>query len=215
MNDTKNLAADQQEEISTAQTDDTASTKSSLGKKPKKSWKKELLDWISAFASAAFIVFLINTFVFQPVKVSGNSMTDTLHNNDIMIATKFDYLLGEPKRFDIVICKYPNRSEIFVKRIVGLPGDILQMENGLLSVNGETYPEEYIMHKPNYEIAEYQVPDGHYYVLGDNRSSSNDSHLIGPISRNQILGHVRLVVFPFNRIQSVDIHADQIKPFAN
>lgn len=183
-------------------------------KKIKKGWKRELLEWVVAIVGALLIAFLVRTAIFEPVKVLGNSMIDTLQNNEIMIATKYDYLLGVPKRFDIVICKYPGRKEVFVKRIVGLPGDTISVQNGVLSVNGETYAEDYLTHRPDYTIDEYKVPEGQYFVLGDNRSNSNDSHLIGPITRAQIVGHVRCVVFPFNRIRSVEPTAEQIKPIS-
>ncbi len=215
MDEWKNLDTNTQSNQPDLQKDEDLSVKDNADKKAKKGWKRELLEWVVAIVGALLIAFLIRTAIFEPVKVQGNSMVDTLQNEEIMIATKYDYILGVPKRFDIVICKYPNRHEIFVKRIVGLPGDVISIENGLLTVNGETYPEDYITNRPNYTIQNYSVPEGQYFVLGDNRSNSNDSHLIGSIGRSQIIGHVRWVVFPFNRIRSVDPTPEQIKPITN
>lgn len=176
-----------------------------------KSWKKEFLEWMLSFAKALVLVYVVYTFILAPVRVSGSSMANTLQNNDIMIATKFDYLLGNPSRFDIVICNYPNRKESFVKRIVGLPGDVVSIQDGLLSVNGKTYPENYITFRPNYFLSEYKVPDGEYFVLGDNRSNSNDSHTIGAIPRANITGHVRCVIYPFSHIRSVQLKDEEIQ----
>ncbi|MDY5730115.1 MAG: signal peptidase I [Eubacteriales bacterium] len=178
----------------------------------KKGWKKELLEWIIALGSALVIAFVVRTFIFEPVKVSGRSMAETLQNGEIMITTKYNYWLGDPSRFDIVICKYPNRKETFVKRIVGLPGDTVSVENGLLTVNGTVYPEPYITHRPNYSLETYTVPDNMYFVLGDNRANSNDSHLVGPIERKQVIGHVRAVVFPFGNIRNVEPKMADIQP---
>lgn len=176
------------------------------GKKPKKkkSLKREILEWVLTLAAAVAIALLIRTFVFEPFRVEGSSMADTLHNGEIMFVTKFDYLAGDPDRFDVVICHYPNRTEDFVKRVVGLPGDTVSVSGGLLTVNDVTYDEPYLTHRPDYTLKPYTVPEGMYFVLGDNRSNSNDSHIIGPIKRAQIIGHVRSVMFPFNAWRGIE-----------
>ena len=173
--------------------------------KQKKGWKKELKEWLVAILFAVVVALIVRTFIFEPVRVSGGSMKETLQNNEIMIVTKYDYLLGKPNRFDIVICHYPGRKETFVKRIVGLPGHTISISNGKLTVNGIEYEEDYITHRPNYLIEDYTNGEDEYFVLGDNRSNSNDSHIIGPIHRNQIIGHSRLVIYPFNKIRTLDI----------
>ena len=173
--------------------------------KEKKTLKQEILSWIYTLAAALVIVVIIRTFFFEPIRVDGESMCDTLQNGEIMLVTKPEYLLGEPQRFDVVICHYPGRGNTnFVKRIVGLPGDTVAVQDGFLYVNGEKYAEEYITNRPNYTLKEYTVPEGMYFVLGDNRSNSNDSHLIGPIERSMIIGHVRQVVFPFGNWRAVE-----------
>ena len=175
------------------------------GETQKKGWKKELKEWLVAILFAVVVALIVRTFIFEPVRVSGGSMKETLQNNEIMIVTKYDYLLGKPNRFDIVICHYPGRKETFVKRIVGLPGDTISIANGKLTVNGVEYEEDYITHRPNYLIEDYTNGEDEYFVLGDNRSNSNDSHIIGSIHRNQIIGHSRLVIYPFNKIRTLDI----------
>lgn len=171
--------------------------------KPKKSLKREILEWILCIAVAVLIALPVRAFVFEPIRVDGRSMVETLQDGERLFVTKFDYLISDPERFDVVICHYPDRTENFVKRIVGLPGDTVEMKNSLLYVNGEAYPEEYLTHRADYTMAPYTVPEGEYFVLGDNRSNSNDSHLVGPITRAQVVGHVRFVFFPFNKIRAV------------
>ena len=174
--------------------------------KKKKTPKQEVIEWILTLGAALVIALLVRQFIFEPVRVDGHSMDDTLANGEVMFVTKFDYQFGgEPERFDVVICHYPGRgSTNFVKRVVGLPGDVVQVSGGYLYVNGEKYAEEYLTHRPDYEFGPYQVPEGQYFVLGDNRSNSNDSHLIGPIDRSMIKGKVRQVILPLSAWRAID-----------
>lgn len=185
-------------------------------KKPKKSFWRELGEWVVTIAAALAIAFVVRSFLFEPVRVDGKSMWPTLDDGEIMFVTKTGYttlhlgnnywnLFGDPDRFDVVICHYPNRGNTnFVKRVVGLPGDKIEISGGYLYVNGEKYEEEYLTNRPNYSLREYTVPEGYYFVLGDNRSNSNDSHSVGPIPREYIVGHVQQVVFPFGQWRRVE-----------
>lgn len=173
--------------------------------KVKKTPKQELIEWVVTIVAALVIAFVVRTFLFEPVRVEGGSMSNTLLNGEIMFVTKPEYLSGDPERFDVVICHYPARGNTnFVKRVVGLPGDTVEIKDGYLYVNGEKYEEEYLTYRPNYTMSAYTVPDGMYFVLGDNRSNSNDSHLIGPVSRDMIKGHVRHVIWPLNAWRAID-----------
>lgn len=169
-----------------------------------KSRGREALSWALTLAAAILIALLIRTAVAEPIAVKGYSMLETLDSQEIMLVTKFDYLLGEPERFDVVVCRYPNRTERFVKRIVGLPGDEISISDGVLTVNGVAYPEDYLTYRPNYTLPTQVIPQGHYFVLGDNRSNSTDSHVIGTLTRAQIIGHVRAVVFPFDSWRTIE-----------
>lgn len=173
--------------------------------KVKKTFKQELVEWIVTIVAALAIALVIRTFLFEPVRVDGRSMLETLQNGEIMFVTKPEYLAGDPQRFDVVICHYPDRGNTnFVKRVVGLPGDTVEVKDGYLYVNGEKYEEEYLTYRPNYNLAAYTVPEDMFFVLGDNRSNSNDSHLIGPISRDMIVGHVRQVIWPLSAWRSIE-----------
>ena len=105
-------------------------------KKEKKDPKREVLEWVLTLGCAVALALLIRAFVFEPFVVKGDSMNDTLANAEVMFATKYDYLLGDPRRFDVVICHYPDRDENFVKRVVGVPGDTVAVRDGYLYVNG-------------------------------------------------------------------------------
>lgn len=201
MNEMENAAVETDEQI----VEPAEEGKKTKQKKPKKPLWREILEWIVTLAAAVAIAAVVRTFIFEPVKVEGNSMNDTLVNGEVMFVTKYDYLKDGPERFDVVICHYPDRGNTnFVKRVVGLPGDIVAIQDGKLIVNGVVYEEEYITHRPNYTLEPYTVPEGKYFVLGDNRSNSNDSHLVGPIDAEMIVGHVRQVVLPLNSWRTIE-----------
>ena len=193
---------DMQTHSAQPQTTDAAKKK----EKKKKTLGREILEWVLTIAVAIALALVIRTFVFEPVRVDGSSMINTLHHNEFMVVTKYDYLFDDPERFDVVVCYYPGGDHTYrVKRVVGIPGDTVAMRNGVLYVNGEAVEESYIGYPANYEMAETVVEEGHYFVLGDNRASSKDSHVstVGQIPREDIKGHVRLVIYPFNAIRTI------------
>ena len=178
----------------------------------KKSLKREIFEWIMVFVVAAAIAFPVRTFIFEPVRVDGSSMLNTLTDSEFMIATKFDYLFGDPERFDIVICHYPNTTDGMyrVKRVIGLPGETVELRMGDLYINGEYVEQNFdIKSDKAFDSMYYgpiKVPDDSYIVLGDNRDNSKDSRsmLVGPLDRSMIKGHVRAVVFPFNKFRFIE-----------
>ncbi|MDR1598795.1 MAG: signal peptidase I [Oscillospiraceae bacterium] len=172
-------------------------------KEGKKSVGREVFEWAVSIIVAVALAMTIRAFIFEPIRVDGESMIHTLENNEYTFTTKFDYLLGNLSRFDVVICKFPGRTERFVKRLVGLPGDTVQIMDGYLWVNGERYEEEYLTNRPGYAGA-WTLGEDEYFVLGDNRPNSNDSHIIGPLTREMIIGHVRCVIWPLNKIRIVE-----------
>ena len=173
--------------------------------KPKKSIGREIFEWIMVFVVAAALAFVVRTFIFEPVRVDGSSMLNTLTDGEYMIATKFDYLLGDPERFDIVICDYPNTSDGMyrVKRVIGLPDETIELRAGQLYVDGVHIEQDFDMTPNEAYFGPYTVPPGHYFVMGDNRNNSKDSRsaMVGPLARSEIKGHVRAVVFPFGHFR--------------
>ena len=187
---------------------ETTRNKKAKKEKPKKSMKQEIFEWVMVFVVAAALAFVVRTFIFEPVRVDGSSMLNTLTDSDFMIATKFDYLLGDPERFDIVICDYPNTDDGMyrVKRVIGLPGETIELRAGELYVNGEHVAQDFDMTENETYFGPLTVPEGCYFVMGDNRNTSKDSRspMVGPLKRSEIKGHVRCVVFPFSRMQWIE-----------
>ena len=176
--------------------------------KPKKSMKQEIFEWIMVFVVAAGLAFVVRTFIFEPVRVDGASMMNTLVDGEYMIATKFDYVWGDPERFDIVICNYPNTSDGMyrVKRVIGMPDETIELRAGELYIDGKHIEQNFEMTPNEAYFGPYTVPPGHYFVIGDNRNNSKDSRsaMVGPLSRDEIKGHVRAVVFPFGRFRLME-----------
>lgn len=188
--------------------------------KEKKSFGKELLSWIVTLGMAVIIAFTIRTFLFEPIRVDGESMCDTLQDGEIMLVTKPEYLFGDPQVGDVVVCHYPERGNTnFVKRVIGVPGDTITIENGVVYRNGEAVEEPYLTPGRNqgsyYDITEpFVLGDDEYFVCGDNRDNSHDSRNYYPLGRGQyqpaavtrdmIKGHVRWVVFPFGNARGIE-----------
>lgn len=163
-------------------------------------FKKHLKD-ISFYVIVIIIVLVIRMYVVSLIKVNGNSMKETLLNNDIMILDKISYRFNDIKRFDIVVID--DKEELIIKRIIGLPGEYIEYKDNKLYVNGK-YVKENFSHKETSdysieELDETKVPENSYFVLGDNRVNSKDSRIIGFIPKEQILGKTSLTVFPFSR----------------
>ncbi len=188
--------------------------------KEPKSVKMEVLSWIVTLLAAVVIAMLIRVFVFEPIRVDGTSMTNTLQDKEIVYTSKLDYLLGDVQRGDIVICRYPNRMgkgvdlgaalrlqdyTLFVKRVVALPGDTLYIQDGKLFVNGEEQPDPEYMGSTPRDYDEITLGADEYFVIGDNRYSSHDSRYseVGPLSRDMIMGKVKFVMWPLNKIRTV------------
>ena len=202
--------------------------------KKQKSLLRNIIEWVATILAALLIALVIRSFVFELVRVDGHSMDNTLADGEIMLVTKYDYSStwlclpwqddtakesaarwtfgGNPERFDIVICRYPGRGDTnFVKRVVGLPGDVVEIREGYLYVNGEKYEEAYIDDdyrirggSDGYSFGPRTVPEGEFFVMGDHRNNSNDSRALGSISRNMIVGHVRHVLYPFDSWRGVE-----------
>jgi len=181
-------------------------------KEPKK--KSELMSWILTLVTAVVIALVIRSFVFEPVRVDGESMCDTLQNGEIMLVTKPEYLLGDPSHGDVVICHYPGRGNTnFVKRVMGIPGDVIEIRDNAVYRNGEALDEPYLTLERNdngFDMAPFSLGEDEYFVMGDNRDNSHDSRNYyrydqpSAITRDMIKGKVRFVLFPFNQIRGIE-----------
>lgn len=175
--------------------------------------KKEIISWILTLGVAVIAALAIRTLLFEPVRVDGSSMADTLQNGEVMLVTKPEYLFGDPQFGDVVICKYPGRTEKFVKRVMGVPGDELMIISNVVFRNGEPLSEPYLTPDRNdngFSMAPFKLGDDEYFVMGDNRDNSHDSrnyyNYLTPaaLTRDMIIGKVRAVFFPFDSIRGIE-----------
>ena len=173
-------------------------------KKEKKSVKQEVWSWIRELAAAFIIVLIIKTFFFEIITVEGNSMLDTLHSGDRLYVSLLTPRFQDYEQGDIVICYYPGREDRCVKRIIGLPGETVEIKSGSVYVNGEPLEEDYLTHLAGYHYPSTVLAEDEYFVLGDNRPISHDSHSldVGPV--NRIEGKVRFILWPLSRFGSVE-----------
>lgn len=173
---------------------------------PEPSRLQEVLSFLAYAALVFGITFLIITFVGQRTKVSGNSMYDTLENGDNLILEKLSYRFHEPERFDIVVFRYTHKKNTFyIKRVIGLPGETVQIVDSKIYINGEILEENY-GYEPIQDAKRASEPitlgEDEYFVLGDNRNDSSDSRdpAVGNVTRSQIIGKAWLRIWPLNKI---------------
>ncbi len=145
----------------------------------KTSWKKELWEWVKIIVSAAAIAFVLNTFIIANSQVPSGSMENTIMTNDRVIGSRLSYRFGDPERGDIVIFRFPDNEKIYyVKRIIGLPGETVDIVDGHVYLNGSQTPlEEPYLREPMIpeEPMHFEVPAGCYFMMGDNRNWSSDA----------------------------------------
>ncbi|MFZ3587942.1 signal peptidase I [Bacillus sp. DJP31] len=178
--------------------------------------KSEAWEWIKALAIAVILAAVIRYFLFAPIVVDGLSMMPNLHDQNRMIVNKLSYSIGEPKRFDIVVFHAPEQKD-YIKRVIGLPGDHVEYKNDILYINGEPVEEPYlegakmeIVDAPltfDFELEELRgqkaVPEGHLFVMGDNRRFSKDSRSIGFIAMEEVIGKTSIVYWPISDFQYI------------
>ncbi|RUS46608.1 signal peptidase I [Cohnella sp. AR92] len=182
------------------------SGRSRSAKPERPAWRKELWDWIRALAIAFIIVVLLRVFVFQLSTVKSISMQPTLYEKQWLFINKISYKFGNPSRGDVVILKDPSdepgHKTLLVKRIVGLPGDRLEVRDKKLYVNGTLQVEAYTdADIEDGDIQPFSVSEGHYFVMGDNRhrDSSKDSRSFGEVPESLIKGRADLIIWPISR----------------
>ena len=149
----------------------------------------------------AVCVLCLHVFVIQISVVRGQSMAPSLHDGDRVVVDRLTYAIAEVDRFDVVILRYPrNRALDFVKRVIGLPGDRVQMVGGKITVNGEQIPQGFAHYPDPTEVVDTVVPFGKVFVLGDNRPVSCDSRSFGVVDLSDLRGKVRACFWPPDRM---------------
>lgn len=165
-------------------------------------WKAEIIDWIKILAAAAVIALVLNTCIIANSKVPTPSMENTIMAGDRVIGSRLSYRFGDPQRGDVIIFHWPDdESTYFVKRIIGLPGDTVDIKNGHVYLNGSDTPleETYIKEPMNEEPdMHFEVPDDCYFVMGDNRNNSVDARYWNNtyVRRDKIIAKVLFRYYP-------------------
>jgi signal peptidase I len=178
---------------------------------------KNALEWIGLIVAALVIAVLIKAFLFQAFYIPSDSMVPTLKTNDRVIVNKLSYHLHSVHRGDIVVFttpKGPDGQPIdksikdLVKRVIGLPGEVISAKNDHILINGKVLKESYLPQGTVTDCTSFEaqcfpvgkIPANEYFVMGDNRSNSRDSRYFGPIGKSEIVGRVFVRVWPLNRL---------------
>ena len=160
---------------------------------------------ILSYVLIIVIAVLIKLYVFSPIRVNGTSMIPTLYDGNIMILNEIGYHLNGLERFDIVVVNSDN--EKIIKRVIGLPGETVEYKDNKLYINDkEVYENFKHADTKDFKLSDINVdviPENYYFVVGDNRGNSKDSRIIGLVSSKQIMGKTSFIVYPFDRIGSV------------
>ncbi|MUM76550.1 signal peptidase I [Pseudodesulfovibrio sp. F-1] len=190
---------------------------------------KSFRDTVEAIVVALLLAFVIRAFVVQAFKIPSGSMLDTLLIGDHLLVTKFAYDLrlpstvfldttdgkvlytvSDPERGDIVVFKYPeDETKDFIKRVVALPGETLEIREKVVYIDGQPLDEPYVRHTKHTmepvrdNFGPYTVPEGQYFMLGDNREASHDSRWWGPVKREKIVGKALVIYWSWGSITDV------------
>ncbi len=176
--------------------------------------RRELRSWGRDLVIALSLAVVIIIFFYQPVKVEGTSMTPLISDQERIFINKFVYRFEPIERGDVVVFWYPlDRSKSFIKRVVGLPQDTVEIRGGQVFLNGKLLPEPYIPpESDDYgTYAPTQVPAGEYFVMGDHRTSSNDSRIFGTVPRRFIYGKAVFAYWPADHFGSIPVFAESVK----
>lgn len=176
----------------------------------------EIFIWAAQIAAVIFLAYFIIYYCVEKTAVIGSSMENTLSANDQIIINKFIYRISDPKRFDVIVFKQSGKEHSFynIKRIIGLPGETIQIRDGAVYINGEELEEIIEVEEMiNYGLAaeEIVLEENEYFVLGDNRNNSEDSRFasIGNITREEIIGKAFLRLSPFNFVNKLNLKDNQ------
>lgn len=210
------ISIDEQTESAERATSETPSGTEGGPGKPGKKMGNELFEWIKALAIAGLLVFVIRWFLVSPFIVDGPSMQPNFKDRERIIVNKIVYDIRKPKRGEVIVFHVPEENRDFIKRVIGVPGDTVKVENDTVYINGEPIAEPYLQEQydlahannefynrdkpssnfPNNEFPDGKVPDDMLFVMGDNRPNSEDSRMIGYIPLDRVVGRADLVFWP-------------------
>jgi signal peptidase I len=161
--------------------------------------KREVYGWAISLLAAVLTALALRFFVFEFVRVDGESMMPALQDEEYVFMERVTYWFSKPGYGDIVICHYPNSADTYVKRVIGVGGDTIRIQNGKLYGNGEER-SEYFKGVMKAGMEELTVPEGCVFVMGDNRNDSVDSRAVGALPLSMVLGKALFVIWPVSDI---------------
>ena len=169
---------------------------------PRRPFWFDMQAWVRDIIISFVIAATVIVFLYQPVKVEGTSMMPWLVDQQRIFVNKFVYRFGEIQRGDIIVFRFPlDSSKSYIKRVVGLPGDVVEIAQGKLIIKGDPIPEPYVLeqYSDRRSYPSVRVGPSHYYVLGDRRNTSNDSRSWGTVKRSSIIGKAVFAYWPLER----------------
>ncbi len=162
---------------------------------------KDFLKEYGLFILVVILIIGIRIFICTPINVNGTSMSTTLKDGDIMLLNKIGLRTKKLKRFDIVVVR--TSHSYIIKRIIGLPGETISYKNEKLYINGKAVEDKYNLNNTG-DFDAVKIGKNEYFVMGDNRNVSNDSRVIGPVEKKDIIGKTNFVIFPFKKFGKVE-----------
>ena len=165
------------------------------------SFWKEFMEYLKMIIFVVVVVLVVNNFLLINAKIPSESMEQTIMTGDRVFGNRLAYVFGDPERYDIIIFKYPdNEKELFIKRIIGMPGETVEIKDGKVYINGSKEPlkDSFTPETPVGDYGPYTVPENSYFVRGDNRNYSKDSRFWNNpyVAEDKILGKAVLKYFP-------------------
>ncbi len=186
---------------------------SNIGEKEAANWKSELISWIQVIVAAALIALFLNSCIIANSQVPTSSMENTIMARDRVIGSRLSYTFSQPERGDVVIFHYPDDptgKTYYVKRIIGLPGDVVDVRDGGVYLNGSDTPLDEPYLKEPMETSflgplHYEVPEGSYFMMGDNRNDSWDARFWDNtwVKEDRIIAKVLFRYYPFNKMGAI------------
>lgn len=159
------------------------------------------LEMVESIVIAVVLALVIRFFIIEPFYIPSGSMEPTLEPGDRIIVSKVNYRFGEPQRGDVIVFRYPLDPDTdYIKRVVAVGGDRVEGRGGKLLVNGKVVPEPYLAAQGAFgDFGPVDVPEGHLFMMGDNRNNSKDSRFWGPLPRENVIGKALVIFWPVNR----------------
>jgi signal peptidase I len=215
--DKKNLATDRSSGLANSTPEGIQQEESTVTQEGQEQANREVGFWqrtrenLQIIAIALALALFIRTFVAEPRFIPSDSMLPTLEVGDRLVIEKISYHFRPPTTGEIIVFDPPqqlqiqgyNKDQAFIKRVIGTPGQTVQIQDGKVYLDGTALAEDYIAEPPKYQMEQVQVPEDQLFVMGDNRNNSNDSHVWGFLPRENVIGHACFRFWPFGRIDRV------------